>query len=163
MQKVFDSFGVDGEKWFGFDLDGTLAKYDGWKGPEHIGEPIKGMVGYVKYLHDSGRRVKIFTARVAGEDAEKAAVARRHIEKWCEKNLGFVPEITNIKDQLMESCFDDRAIQVVPNTGIPVQEAFSDAMELLEKTTDGFRNCRGIESQVERLVKIWKNTGSEKA
>lgn len=22
------------------DLDGTLAKYNGWKGPENIGEPV---------------------------------------------------------------------------------------------------------------------------
>ena len=26
--------------WIGVDLDGTLARYDGWKGIEHIGEPI---------------------------------------------------------------------------------------------------------------------------
>ena len=156
MSRVFDSFGEDGEKWFGFDLDGTLAEYNGWKGIDHIGNPIKGTVGYAKSLHDSGRQVKIFTARVAESDQEKRAIAREHIEKWCEKNLGFVPEVTNVKDKLMETCFDDRSIQVIPNTGIPVQDAFSDAMELLEKTTDGFRNCRGIESKVERLVKLWK-------
>jgi hypothetical protein len=27
--------------WIGVDLDGTLAHYDGWKGIDHIGEPIK--------------------------------------------------------------------------------------------------------------------------
>jgi hypothetical protein len=26
--------------WIGVDLDGTLAQYAGFKGPEHIGDPI---------------------------------------------------------------------------------------------------------------------------
>ena len=26
------------------DLDGTLAEYDGWKGIDNIGKPIKGAV-----------------------------------------------------------------------------------------------------------------------
>jgi hypothetical protein len=30
--------------WIGVDLDGTLAFYDEWIGPEHIGAPIPGMV-----------------------------------------------------------------------------------------------------------------------
>ena len=36
-----DTHGVEGKGWYGFDLDGTLAKYDGWKGIDHIGEPVK--------------------------------------------------------------------------------------------------------------------------
>ena len=36
---------VDKSKaWIGTDLDGTLAKYDGWKGWQHIGDPIPKMV-----------------------------------------------------------------------------------------------------------------------
>ncbi len=26
--------------WIGVDFDGTLATYDGWKGPSVLGEPI---------------------------------------------------------------------------------------------------------------------------
>ena len=26
--------------WIGVDLDGTLARYDGWRGIDHIGEPM---------------------------------------------------------------------------------------------------------------------------
>lgn len=60
-----DTHGVEGKGWYGFDLDGTLAKYDGWKGIDHIGEPVKPMVELVKRMHDEGKVVKIMTARVA--------------------------------------------------------------------------------------------------
>ena len=33
------------------DLDGTLAKYDGWKGLEHIGEPIDGSVEFTQQVN----------------------------------------------------------------------------------------------------------------
>lgn len=60
-----DTFGVGGEPWIGFDLDGTLARYEGWQGIEHIGEPIAEMRDLMKELDYRGQKVKIFTARVA--------------------------------------------------------------------------------------------------
>lgn len=60
-----DTHGVKGEGWYGFDLDGTLAVYDKWKGIENIGDPIVPMVKLVKKMHDEGKRVKILTARVS--------------------------------------------------------------------------------------------------
>ena len=60
-----DTHGETGKGWYGFDLDGTLAKYDGWKGIDHIGEPVKPMVDLIRRMHDEGRVVKILTARVA--------------------------------------------------------------------------------------------------
>ena len=60
-----DTHGVEGKGWYGFDLDGTLAKYDGWKGIDHIGEPVELMVARIKKMHDEGKVVKILTARVA--------------------------------------------------------------------------------------------------
>lgn len=59
-----DTHGETGKGWYGFDLDGTLAKYDGWKGFDHIGEPVKPMVDLIKRMHDEGKVVKILTARV---------------------------------------------------------------------------------------------------
>ena len=119
-----DSHGVNGEKWVGFDLDGTLAKYDGWKGIDHIGDPIKPMCDLIKKLHAEGKCVKILTARVAPrKDGDNIKEAGNCIEKWCEKNLGFVPEITHEKDSCMEELYDDRAIQVIPNKGVPIVEA----------------------------------------
>lgn len=50
--------------WIGVDLDGTLAMYDGFKGPEHIGDPVPKMLERVKKWLAEGREVRIFTARV---------------------------------------------------------------------------------------------------
>ena len=103
--------------WIGVDLDGTLAKYDGWKGVTHIGEPVPLMVNRVKDWISCGTEVKIFTARVSGEDA----IAARHaIEKWCERHIGVVLRVTNEKDYAMIALYDDRAVQVEENTGILV-------------------------------------------
>lgn len=60
-----DTHGATGKGWYGFDLDGTLAKYDKWEGINHIGEPVKPMVDLMKKMHADGKVVKILTARVA--------------------------------------------------------------------------------------------------
>lgn len=65
MTTVKDTHGQAGAGWYGFDLDGTLAVYDGWKGIGHIGEPVKPMVDLVKRMHAEGKAVKILTARVS--------------------------------------------------------------------------------------------------
>jgi hypothetical protein len=69
-----DTHGETGRGWYGFDLDGTLAKYDGWKGIDHIGEPVKPMVDLIKRMHDEGKVVKIVTARVAPRKLEDGTV-----------------------------------------------------------------------------------------
>lgn len=129
-----DTHGEQGEGWYGFDLDGTLAKYDGWKGIDHIGEPVKPMVELMKRMHDEGKVVKIMTARVAprrledgtfGEqftwltpepspDPAAKYTATQYIQDWCEESaqLGFVPEIVYQKDHLMLELYDDR-VEVV--------------------------------------------------
>lgn len=113
-----DTHGSKDEEWVGFDLDGTLAKYDGWKGVYHIGEPVDRMVIIAKLLHCLGKKVKVLTARVAPrDDGEGGDKARKYVEKWCEKHLGFVPEITYHKDAFMSALFDDRAVAVEQNTG----------------------------------------------
>lgn len=149
----FDTHGEEGERWIGFDLDGTLAKYDGWKGIEHIGDPIKPMVDLAKRLHDKGVKIKIFTARVDYPDTVDAA--RKRIEDWCAEVLGFVPAVTCEKDGLMETCFDDRSVQVIPNTGIPVKNAFAQAMEIIADLTDGYTNCGDHQAAVDRLVQLY--------
>lgn len=132
-----DTHGETGEGWYGFDLDGTLAKYDGWKGIDHIGEPVKPMVDLIKRMHDEGKVVKIMTARVAprpleaGKECEEQFVvnddgvrvyAHTFVEEWCAANLGFIPEITHQKDHLMLELYDDRVKQVVPNEGWLVED-----------------------------------------
>lgn len=103
--------------WIGVDLDGTLAKYDGWQGELNIGEPIPNMVNRVKDWLEKGREIRIFTARAYNLTIE----GQKAIEDWCLVNLGQVLPITNIKDYGMVELWDDRVVQVIPNTGNPVQ------------------------------------------
>jgi hypothetical protein len=104
--------------WHGVDLDSTLAKYDGWKGDESIGQPVPRMYRRVKMWLKKGERVKIFTARVCN-----GPYAIECIRDWLEENnLPRDLEITNVKDFECWDLWDDRAVQVVPNEGIPVSD-----------------------------------------
>lgn len=102
--------------WIGVDLDGTLFKYDGWKGHAYIGEPIMAMVNRVKQWIRDGYEVRIFTARASEEgpgrqetfDAIWAALAKIDIPHLM---------ITNVKDYQMVEFWDDRAVRVEKNTG----------------------------------------------
>jgi hypothetical protein len=117
------------------DLDGTLAEYDGWKGPTHVGKPIPKMVERVKAWLAEGREVRIFTARaIAWEtlsrgvrgfnsgriyagDTDAAGAAYNAIQKWCVEHIGQVLPITCIKDFQTMEIWDDRAVAVQKNTG----------------------------------------------
>lgn len=99
--------------WIGVDLDGTLAYYDGWKGPEHIGDPVPVMLERVHLWLSKGFKVKIFTAR-AGVPEQIP-----YVVDWLKKyGLGDL-EITNIKDFAMIELWDDRCVRVIQNTGEP--------------------------------------------
>lgn len=99
--------------WIGVDLDGTLAKYDGWKGIDHIGAPIPKMVERIKKWRQDGKEVRVFTARIAAPQP----LVVRYIEDWCIEHIGEALPITNQKDFSMIELWDDRAIQVTINTG----------------------------------------------
>lgn len=107
--------------WIGVDLDGTLAYYDGWVSPDHIGDPIPKMLDRVKAWLADGYDVRIVTARVSHpNETDKAKTA---IEQWLLKHVGKVLEVTCIKDFQMLELWDDRAVQVVTNTGEPVGQS----------------------------------------
>lgn len=102
--------------WIGVDLDGTLAFYDGYKGPEHIGDPIPLMEKRVKGWIAEGKPVKIFTARA--DDPVSCGYIKAWLLAWGFGDL----EITNVKDMSMIQLWDDRCVQVVPNTGQSMDE-----------------------------------------
>lgn len=118
-----------GGGWIGVDLDGTLAVYGGWQGPDHIGEPVPAMLARVKAWVAAGRDVRIFTARADGGGAallmgdengkffEDRARVIAGIQAWCIKHVGVSLPVTNQKDYGMVELWDDRAVQVIPNTG----------------------------------------------
>jgi len=102
--------------WIGVDLDGTLAHYDDWNGMEHIGEPIPLMIDRVRSWVLEGVTVKIFTARASVPEQIP------YIHNWLEKHGLPRLEVTNIKDFEMVQLWDDRCIQVISNTGMPISE-----------------------------------------
>lgn len=110
--------------WIGVDLDGTLAEYDEWRGETHIGAPIELMVDRIRVWLAEGYEVRIFTARVANEPVARRPdlgnpPIRTAIWDWLEKACSLPRlQITNVKDYRMIELWDDRAVQVVPNTGM---------------------------------------------
>lgn len=104
-----------GRPWIGVDLDGTLAFYDHWRGPLHIGAPIEDMVQRVRKWVDAGLEVRIMTARVSNEEASSIIEC---IQDWLEQAC-WLPRlpVTNVKDYDMVCLWDDRCVQVELNTG----------------------------------------------
>ncbi len=50
-------------KTVAIDFDGVLAQYDGWKGEEHLGEPMAGAREFCQRVLDAGYRIAIHTTR----------------------------------------------------------------------------------------------------
>jgi len=113
------------DKWIGVDFDGTIAfnvldRTD----PYQLGEPIPEMINRVRDWIGKGYTVKLLTARMNQKsstgkirDIEKM---REILKAWCRKHIGIALECTNAKDGWMEVLWDDRAVHVIPNTGLPL-------------------------------------------
>jgi hypothetical protein len=98
--------------WIGVDLDGALAHYTGWKGEDHIGDPVPAMAERVRNWLADGIEVRIFTARANGSEA-----AIKHIHEWAMRHFGVAMLVTCHKDFKMIELWDDRCVQIEPNTG----------------------------------------------
>ena len=116
--------------WICVDLDGTLAHYGDWVAWNVIGKPIPLMLERVKKWIAEGKDVRIFTARV-GIVVSKCVVNGQSftahdmtmvIQDWCEKQGLPRLQVTATKDYGMAELWDDRCIQVVPNTGRTLAE-----------------------------------------
>jgi hypothetical protein len=106
------------KKWIGVDFDGTLAEFHGWKGAGQIGKPIMPMVERVKVWLAQGREVRIFTSRVGPVYPEQILANARAIQVFCIEHFGRPLPITAVKDQNMGELWDDKAIEVIKNTGL---------------------------------------------
>ncbi|MFC0283147.1 hypothetical protein ACFFJB_05920 [Camelimonas abortus] len=107
--------------WIGVDLDGTLAHFDEWRGVGHIGAPIAPMMARVRRWLEEDREVKIFTARASVDEPLRSEVIA-HIHAWLERHGLPRLEVTCVKDLWMRELWDDRAVQVIPNTGVSVAD-----------------------------------------
>jgi len=111
--------------WIGVDLDGTLAYYDEWRGIEHIGQPVPLMLARVKDWVAEGRDVRIFTARayrmlypVGTPEHTEAQQVIRVIHDWLKLHQLPPLPVTCFKDFGMTELWDDRAVQILTNTGL---------------------------------------------
>lgn len=143
--------------WIGVDLDATLAEWgEGTSNPCDvliIGKPIPKMVDRIKSLIAAGDQIRIFTARIdpaSPEECERQLrrlpwwegsqtpqrdwvnYQRTLIEKWCEEHLGVILPITATKDFHMYQLFDDRCLQVSPNTGTTLVEYCEELVAKIE-------------------------------
>jgi hypothetical protein len=73
------------------------------------------MVERVRDWCESDIEVRIFTARAWR--AESSTI--KAIQDWSEKHIGYRLKVTCEKDYGMTELWDDRAVSVVPNMGVP--------------------------------------------
>jgi len=131
--------------WIGVDLDGTLAFSGPTPDPLGIGAPVPLMLRRVKHWVKTGRHVKIFTARAADP------FQVRNIQLWCVRHgLPELP-VTCEKDASMIALWDDRAVGVVTDLGIPLLpvrlgfwQRLSAAAHLLCGAASGLRGTKAV-------------------
>jgi hypothetical protein len=110
--------------WIGVDFDGTLAYHREGAHVVSCGEPILAMVARVRAWIAEGLTVRIVTARV-GMTVPQIERDRQIeiIHRWCRMHLGTELAVVASKDYGMIALWDDRAVQVVRNTGQTVDDA----------------------------------------
>jgi hypothetical protein len=123
--------GSEGE-WIGVDLDGTLAHWDDFVSWDHIGAPIPQMVDRVRGWLAAGHEVRVMTARMPADGTMgQCSISRRFyrpldmqrvVSHWTLTHIGKELLATCTKDCMMIEQWDDRAVQVVTNTGRTVAE-----------------------------------------
>jgi hypothetical protein len=148
------------EAWVGCDLDGCLAEYDGYSGPEHIGVVIPLMRERVLGWIAEGKTVKIFTARASIEGQVKL------VQDWLEEN-GFPRlEVTNVKDMGMVELYDDRCTRIIMNTGVifneeklaTIQEEVQKERERVAIETHANKNKASMAESQKQIDKYYEAT-----
>lgn len=144
--------------WIGVDLDGTVAEYDRFRDAEHIGPPIPKMADRVRRWLADGVDVRIVTARVAPQphftgmiEVHRATIA---IMAWCKRHFGEELPVQHWKDYGMFQLWDDRAVQVIPNTGMAVEDGIAHLEQEVATLRD--QNDR-LRAEVARLTERLDN------
>jgi hypothetical protein len=132
--------------WIGVDFDGTLAEYYEWVPWNVFGKPIPAMIERVRAWIAYGVGVRIVTARVGLPIINRfnpnyvevnsfmgntcritgAKFSDWHMisamNNWNEQHVGVRLPVQCYKDINMIELWDDRAVQVVANTGRTLAE-----------------------------------------
>ena len=136
------------EKHSGFiavDWDGTTVEYHGWEAWNKFGKPIPAMVERIRGWLREGYTVKIMTARLPRSQKRNHKVTcwqtgktytrgemEDAISAHCEKIIGTRLEAINVKCTGMIELWDDRVIQVEPNTGRSLAEVHAAELSALK-------------------------------
>lgn len=138
--------------WIAVDLDGTLVQYP--HSFPAIGPPIPKMVERVKGWLETGRDVRIFTARVAvvhglrnasdqHADQDFADDQIRRIQVWCGLTFGCILPVTALKDFHCVELWDDRCVQMITNTGETLLESRYRLCPDCQRIHDAHTACAG--------------------
>jgi hypothetical protein len=136
--------------WIAVDLDGTALVYDKWVAWNAFGEPIWPMIERIKAWRAAGIEVRWMTARVfpfipkvnegAWSIQQKCRMTDRMwtigemitaIQAHTEPFVGERLPCTCAKDVDMIEQWDDRAVQVVANTGQTLAQGWEAEREAL--------------------------------
>ena len=126
LKNKYDDIPFEGQPWFGFDLDGTITMHPSPSTTgAGVGLPIKGEVYdlFIRHCMKSDR-VKIMTARAYSGNPDRAkeiAAIHEWLEEYFPKPCHNL-EVTSEKDYLLIRLYDDRAVQVIRDTGELVHE-----------------------------------------
>ena len=106
------------KKTVALDVDGVLAQYNGWKGIDHIGDPIPGAISFTKELSEFAY-ILIYTTRCCetlnDRDGRKASELQQIVKAWLDKHGFTYNEIYIGQGKPIFSCIiDDRAINCSP-------------------------------------------------
>lgn len=137
--------GRDKGEWVGVDLDGTTLTYDNWVGWNVFGRPIEPMIDRIRAWIAAGIEVRIVTARIglpfAVQDGKP--IYSKELKNKCLvtgklysdhmmqiavqdalEQIACLPRLVVqcYKEVTMMEFYDDRAIQMVPNTGRTLAE-----------------------------------------
>jgi hypothetical protein len=102
------------------DLDGVLAKYDKWRGVDHIGDPIPGALEFASELAKIAEIV-IFSSRCAQDVLEGSRITpgqlRVRVVEWLEKHKFPFSDVYIGQGKPRAAAFvDDRAVACTPQT-----------------------------------------------
>lgn len=114
------------------DLDATLARYDGWKGVDHIGEPLPGAQEFMEQLCRLAN-VVVFTTRTKADDESLGRNGKTKyelaslVESWLKNHDIPYHEVYVGQGKPIASAYvDDRAVSIKAN---PNEEDYSKALE----------------------------------
>lgn len=123
------------KKTVAIDLDGVIAKYDGFVSKEHFGEPIKGVDDFLTRLR-SKYKVVIFSSRTNGQvnrqsPEELKQLVVNYLDKW---NLAYDDVYVGQGKPLAIAYIDDRAVSCRPQYD---KEAYAKALFGVAMLDDG--------------------------